>query len=168
MTGLRDTLISESTLVCSIPRHVSLASAFTPFLPPLYLRISLSLTRPRSPLSSSRSLRSHWLLSILLSSPDVIPSRVLFSLSSRYTRSMSLFITRHPELDSSFSLCAAPYVFLPLQTSLPLLSDSFVLSFFHRVIPSRFRVPYAFLLSLTVLPLVHAVPPQSYRLPCTL
>lgn len=146
MTGLRDTLISESTLVCSIPRRVSLASALTP--PPacpalyasLYLLLVLAFLRPRLLIPFA-----HWLLSVLLSPSDFIPSRPLFSLSSQYTRSMSPFITCHPEPDLSFSLFA-------LRTSSCLskrvfLFDSFVLSFFCRVVPSRFRVPYASLLS---------------------
>lgn len=157
MTGLRDTLISESTLVCSIPRRVSLASALTPRLP-RSIRIALSLTRSRFPPSSSpHPLRPLASLRPPLSVRLYPLSPALLSSSSRYTRSMSPFITCHPEPDLSFSLFA-------LRTSSCLskrvfLFDSFVLSFFCRVVPSRFRVPYASLLYPTIPSLVHAVSP---------
>lgn len=125
---------------------------------------------PPSPLYTHRSVSysSSLSSSVLISSPPSLTSLrpplsarfyplspPLLSLSSQYTRSMSPFITRHPEPDPSFFLCV-------LRTSSCLskrvfFSDSFVFSFLCRVIPSRFRVSYASFLS-------HYPVPRSYLL----
>lgn len=154
----------DSGLLYSPPRLARFCS-HPPPSPALYASLYLS-----SSLSSvSHHLLTpfvHRLLSVLLSPPDFIPSRLLFSPSSRYTRSMSPFITCHPELDPSFS---------PSVLSVRLLAspnESSSLRFFRPfILLESFRLVFAFPtlpFYLTILPFVHAVPPQSYRLPRTL
>lgn len=165
MTGLRDTLISESTLVCSIPRRVSLASALILLLP-RFIRIALSLTNP--------------LLRLLISSP---PSFTSFSPSSSLRQTLS------PLASSSLSFFTVHAIYVPLHhmpprtlslflsgvLSVRLLasrneSSSPILSSFHSSMES-FHLVFAFPtlpFYLTIPHLVHAAPPQSYHLPRTI
>lgn len=164
MTGLRDTLISESTLVCSIPRRVSLASALILLLP-RFIRIALSLTHP--------------LLRLLISSP---PSFTSFSPSSSLRQTLSPLASSSLFLHGTRDLCppsshATPN---PIPLSLGVLSvrllasrnesSSPILSSFHSSMES-FHLVFAFPtlpFYLTIPHLVHAAPPQSYHLPRTI
>jgi len=101
VTGLRDTLISESTLVCSIPRRVSLASALIPLLT-RSIRIALSLTRPRSPPFSRTRKSTGLMVSFIISyTLAVLSVRVrpknqpLFTLSPSFLQ-LSVFQAMFP------------------------------------------------------------------------
>lgn len=157
MTGLRDTLISESTLVCSIPRLASsrslVHSCSHPFppAPPLYTYLSVSY--------------SPWLSSRLIPSPP-LPSGILSiflspSLSSSLGNILHPSLSSYSILDLRPSLLSHPTPNLTLSSSLPhclsvclrspcvlsllqsLSSIPSRLSFFRRVVPSRFRVSFA-------------------------
>lgn len=127
MTGLRDTLISESTLVCSIPPSrlaFSLSLSLThllslslyPFPSPSLFRISslsLSLASPRSCFHSRSSAPPRICIRITLSlalsrPPAFSPSDPLYLLafspsSSPPSLSHSLFVTVHPSLSIPYT-----------------------------------------------------------------
>lgn len=165
MTGLRDTLISESTLVCSIPRRVSLASTLILLLP-RFIRIALSLTHP--------------LLRLLISSPPsftsfspssshrqtLSPSRLLLSLFLHGTRDLcppSSHATPNP-IPLSLGVLSVRLLASRNESSSPILSsfhssmESFHLVFAFPTLPFYLTIPH----------LVHAAPPQSYHLPRTI
>lgn len=130
----------DSGLLYSPPR-LSLASALAlPFPPsPLYTHRSISYSSSLSSILISSTPFAHQPHSVLLSLPDFIPSRRLFSLSSQYTRSMSLFIRYHPEPDPSFSLGLLSVRLL----ASPNESSSSILSSFHSYVGS-FHLVFTF------------------------
>lgn len=139
MTGLRDTLISESTLVCSIPRRVRLSrslllslSFLLALYASLYLSLALALLRPRllTPFVPPASFP------VLLSPPDFI-SPLLSFFTVRDLCPPSSHATPN-------SIPLSLYVLLRTSSCLSkrvFLSDSFVLSFFSESFHLVFTFP---------------------------
>jgi len=153
VTGLRDTLISESTLVCSIPRRVSLLLS-SPFYPALYASLYLLLVLA------------------LLHSHLLTPFAHCFSSSSSLRQTLSHLIFSSLFLHGTRDLCPSSSHTTPnsISLSLCLLSvrllaspneSSSILSSFHSSV-ELFHLVFAYstlTFYLTILFLVHAVSP---------
>lgn len=148
----------DSGLLYSPPRLLSPSPplpSFVALYASLYLLLVLALLRPHlvNPLRPPASLRPP-LSARLHPLPPAPPLLSFFAVYAIYVslhqmppRTRSLFL-------SWFALCTSSCL-----SKRVFLFDSFVLSFLRRVIPSRFCVPDAFLLSHHPVSHVHAVSP---------